>query len=54
MYTSASYGITGTKNPIPLSVTSLLHVYIFLCSGKSPLGCQKKQKRSYPKWVTSI
>jgi hypothetical protein len=54
MYTSTSYAITGTKNPIPLSVTSLFHVSIFFCSGKSALGYQKKQKRLYPKWVTGI
>jgi hypothetical protein len=54
MYTSTFYGITGTKNPMPLSVTSLLHVSIFCCSGKNALGCQKKQKGLYPKWVTGI
>jgi hypothetical protein len=54
MYTSTFYEITGTKNPMPLSVTILLHVSIFCCSGKNSLGCQKKKKGLYPKWVTSI
>jgi hypothetical protein len=26
----------------------------FCCSGNNALGCQKKQKGLYPKWVTGI
>jgi hypothetical protein len=54
MFTLTSYGIIGKKNPMLLSVSSLLHVSIFFCSGKSALGYQKKQKRLDPKWVTGI
>jgi hypothetical protein len=45
MYTSASYGKTGTRNPMLLSVINLLHAFTPFSSEENALDCQMRQRR---------